>query len=36
MKIKVEYNPLEQTQAIWGPFVFIKDGDTIRNFEARW
>ena len=36
MKINVEYNPLHQTEAIWGPFIFIKDGDAIKNLEARW
>lgn len=36
MKIKVEYNELEQTENLWGPFIFIKDGNTIRNFEAKW
>jgi hypothetical protein len=36
MKINVSYNELEQTESIWGPFVFIRDGDKIRNFEAVW
>lgn len=36
MKIKVNYNELEQTEALWGPFIFIRDGDKIRNFEAKW
>jgi len=36
MKIKVNYNELEQTENLWGPFIFIRDGDKIRNFEAKW
>lgn len=36
MKIKANYNELEQTEALWGPFIFIRDGDKIRNFEAKW
>lgn len=36
MKIKVEYNALAQTESLCGPFIFIKDGNKIRNFEAIW
>lgn len=36
MKIKVKYDKMAQTEAIYGPFVFIKDGDKIRNLEAGW
>ena len=36
MKIDVKYNELEQTQTQCGPFIFIRDGDRIVNFEARW
>ena len=36
MKIKVKYSALEQTENIYGPFVFIRDGDKIRNLEANW
>jgi hypothetical protein len=36
MKIKVAYNELEQTENLCGPFIFVKDGKTIRNLEARW
>lgn len=36
MKIKVRYNELEQTESLCGNFVFIRDGDKIRNFEAKW
>ncbi len=35
MKIKIKYNKFEQTESIWGPFVFIRDGNRIRNFEAK-
>lgn len=36
MKIKVKYSALEQTENIYGPFVFIRDGNKIRNLEANW
>lgn len=37
MKIKVEYDPWQQTQALCGNFIFIKGDDgVIRNLEARW
>ena len=37
MKIKVEYNPMKQTEFLYGPFIFKKDNDgVIRNVEARW
>jgi hypothetical protein len=37
MKIKVEYNPYNQTQWLCGNFVFIKDDNgVIRNLEAKW
>ena len=36
MKIKVKYSALEQTENLYGPFVFIRDGDKIRNLEAGW
>ena len=37
MKIKVEYNWMDQTEFIWGPFIFYKDKNgVIRNLEARW
>lgn len=36
MKIQVEYKELEQTETNCGNFVFIKDGNKIRNLEATW
>lgn len=36
MKINVTYNKLDQSEVKDGPFVFIKDGNTIRNLEAKW
>lgn len=36
MKIKIEYDVLEQTENKCGPFIFIRDGNKIRNLEARW
>lgn len=37
MKIEVEYNPLRQTEALWGTFIFVKEDDgTIHNLEARF
>ncbi len=36
MRIIVDYNELEQTENICGPFVFIRDGKKIRNLEAVW
>lgn len=36
MKINVKYNELAQTENICGNFVFIRDGDKIRNLEAGW
>lgn len=36
MKIKVEYDELAQTENLCGNFVFIRDGDKIRNLEAKW
>lgn len=36
MTIKVEYDEMGQTEALCGPFVFVKDGGIIRNLEARW
>lgn len=36
MKIKVKYDKFEQTETQCGNFVFIRDGDKIRNFEAKW
>ena len=36
MKINIKYNEFEQTEKMCGPFIFIKDGNKIRNFEARW
>lgn len=36
MKIKVEYNKFAQTENICGAFIFIRDGDKIRNLEAGW
>ena len=35
MKVKVKYDPMVQTQALWGPFIFVKDGGKIHNLEAR-
>ena len=32
-KIEVEYNPLIQSDCMDGPFVFIREGNTIRNLE---
>lgn len=34
MKIKVEYNEFEQTENLCGNFVFVRDGNKIRNLEA--
>ena len=36
MKIEVKYNPFDQTENLCGPFIFIKEGNVIRNLEARW
>ena len=36
MKIKVKYDYFKQTENLCGPFIFIRDGDKIRNFEAKW
>ena len=36
MKIKVKYDESAQTEAIWGPFIFIRNGNEIRNLEAVW
>lgn len=36
MKIKVIYRVLDQTENICGPFIFIRDGDKIRNLEGVW
>ncbi len=36
MKINIKYDALMQTENICGPFIFIRDGDRIRNLEARW
>lgn len=36
MKIKVKYDESEQTQNVCGAFVFIRDGNRIRNLEATW
>lgn len=33
-KIKVEYDPWKQTWFRDGPFIFVKDGDRIRNLEV--
>ena len=36
MEIKVDYNELEQTENLCGNFVFIREGNRIRNLEAKW
>ena len=36
MKIKVDYDEFKQTETICGPFVFIRDGNKIRNLEGVW
>lgn len=36
MKIKVEYNELVQTQSLCGSFVFVREGNMIKNLEAKW
>lgn len=36
MKINIKYDALKQTENICGPFIFIRDGNRIRNLEARW
>ena len=37
MKIKVEYNPYQQTSWAGGNFIFIKnENGVIRNLEATW
>lgn len=36
MKIKIGYNLLDQSEYECGAFVFIRDGDKIRNLEAIW
>ena len=33
-KIEVEYKSYRQTESINGPFIFIRDGNKIRNFEV--
>lgn len=34
-KIKVEYDPWRQLEFLDGPFIFIRDGNKIRNLELR-
>lgn len=36
MKVKVKYDEKEQTEYLCGNFVFIRDGDKIRNLEGVW
>ena len=36
MKIKVDYNKLDQSEFRDGPFIFIKEAGIIKNLEARW
>ena len=36
MKINVKYDEFAQTQNLCGNFVFIRDGNKIRNLEATW
>ena len=36
MKIKVKYDESEQTEYLCGNFVFIRDGNKVRNLEGVW
>ena len=36
MKIKVKYDETKQTEYLCGPFIFIRDGNKIRNLVARF